>query len=331
MRPAPGRRPAARGAERLDEERLPRREVVHQRALRDAGALGHAAVVRRVAILDEAARRRRGSRAGSPRGARPGSCGAVRRLRRSPDRTCYCPRSPISDRRTGGTRTWGQRDPQIPDPAGGDDDRHGGRGRRPRGDRRARCRPRREARRPPAAQGRAGAGEGVRRHARRGDEGRADAVGGRPRAGPRGGPRGVPGDPRQAPAGRRAGLFKAIEKVIEEDLGEQARRVFADIDEEPIAAASIGQVHRATLHDGRDVAVKVQYPGIAEAIHADLQNLRLGLKLLRHRAGDRHRRDRRRDPRAHRARSSTTSSRRPTTARWRARTAATRSSSSPTS
>ena len=39
-------------------------------------------------------------------------------------------------------------------------------------------------------------------------------------------------------------------------------------------------MHRATLHDGRDVAVKVQYPGIAEAIHADLQNLRLGLRLL---------------------------------------------------
>ena len=77
--------------------------------------------------------------------------------------------------------------------------------------------------------------------------------------------------------------------------------LFADFDEEPIAAASIGQVHRATLNDGRDVAVKVQYPGIAEAIHADLQNLRLGLKLLSAIApGHRHRRDRRRDPRAHR-------------------------------
>jgi predicted unusual protein kinase regulating ubiquinone biosynthesis (AarF/ABC1/UbiB family) len=74
--------------------------------------------------------------------------------------------------------------------------------------------------------------------------------------------------------------FKAITKVVEEDLGEPAARLFADVDPEPIAAASIGQVHRATLHDGTDVAVKVQYPGIAEAIHADLQNLRLGLKLL---------------------------------------------------
>ncbi len=74
--------------------------------------------------------------------------------------------------------------------------------------------------------------------------------------------------------------FTAITKVIEADLGEKVGRVFADIDPEPIAAASIGQVHRATLPGGRDVAVKVQYPGIAEAIHADLQNLRLGLKLL---------------------------------------------------
>jgi predicted unusual protein kinase regulating ubiquinone biosynthesis (AarF/ABC1/UbiB family) len=74
--------------------------------------------------------------------------------------------------------------------------------------------------------------------------------------------------------------FKAIKGVIEEDLGEHMSRVFADFDETPIAAASIGQVHRATTLDGRDVAVKVQYPGIAEAIHADLRNLRLALKLL---------------------------------------------------
>ena len=73
--------------------------------------------------------------------------------------------------------------------------------------------------------------------------------------------------------------FKAVRKVIEDDLGELSES-FADFEEEPIAAASIGQVHRAELHDGRVVAVKVQYPGIAEAIHADMQNLGLGLKLL---------------------------------------------------
>ncbi len=74
--------------------------------------------------------------------------------------------------------------------------------------------------------------------------------------------------------------FKAIARVVEDDLGEKLNRSFEEFDPEPIAAASIGQVHRARTRDGRDVAVKVQYPGIAEAIHADLQNLRLGLKLL---------------------------------------------------
>jgi predicted unusual protein kinase regulating ubiquinone biosynthesis (AarF/ABC1/UbiB family) len=75
--------------------------------------------------------------------------------------------------------------------------------------------------------------------------------------------------------------FKAVQRVVEEDLGERLGSVFSEFSDEPIAAASIGQVHRATLRDdGRDVAVKVQYPGIAEAIHVDLQNLRLGLKLL---------------------------------------------------
>ncbi len=74
--------------------------------------------------------------------------------------------------------------------------------------------------------------------------------------------------------------FRAIAKVIEADLGRKVGDVFADIDETPVAAASIGQVHRGRLRDGRHVAVKVQYPGIAEAVHADLRNLKLGLKLL---------------------------------------------------
>lgn len=74
--------------------------------------------------------------------------------------------------------------------------------------------------------------------------------------------------------------FGAIKKVIEADLGAKLSEVFAHIDEQPIAAASIGQVHRGRLLDGRDVAVKVQYPGIAEAVHADMRNLKLGLKLL---------------------------------------------------
>jgi predicted unusual protein kinase regulating ubiquinone biosynthesis (AarF/ABC1/UbiB family) len=74
--------------------------------------------------------------------------------------------------------------------------------------------------------------------------------------------------------------FKEIRKVIEQDLGEKLGEAFADFSQEPVAAASIGQVHRATLHDGRDVAVKVQYPGIKQAVEADLKNLSLGLKLL---------------------------------------------------
>jgi predicted unusual protein kinase regulating ubiquinone biosynthesis (AarF/ABC1/UbiB family) len=74
--------------------------------------------------------------------------------------------------------------------------------------------------------------------------------------------------------------FKDVERVIEQDLGEKLATNFKDFDANPIAAASIGQVHRAALHDGRDVAVKVQYPGINDAVRADLQNLGIGLKLL---------------------------------------------------
>jgi predicted unusual protein kinase regulating ubiquinone biosynthesis (AarF/ABC1/UbiB family) len=74
--------------------------------------------------------------------------------------------------------------------------------------------------------------------------------------------------------------FKEIRKVVEQDLGEKLSANFDDFSEEPIAAASIGQVHRATTVDGRDVAVKVQYPGIKDAVRADMQNLGIGLKLL---------------------------------------------------
>jgi predicted unusual protein kinase regulating ubiquinone biosynthesis (AarF/ABC1/UbiB family) len=60
--------------------------------------------------------------------------------------------------------------------------------------------------------------------------------------------------------------------VIEEELGGAPETVFAEWDAAPIAAASIGQVHRAITHDGRAVAVKVQYPGVDDAIRADLDN-----------------------------------------------------------
>ncbi len=75
--------------------------------------------------------------------------------------------------------------------------------------------------------------------------------------------------------------FKQMRRVIEEDLGERIPEVFASFDEEPIAAASIGQVYRATLMDGREVAVKVQYPGVAAAVRADMQNLGMIMRLLK--------------------------------------------------
>jgi predicted unusual protein kinase regulating ubiquinone biosynthesis (AarF/ABC1/UbiB family) len=75
--------------------------------------------------------------------------------------------------------------------------------------------------------------------------------------------------------------FEQMRKVIEQDLGEPVSRAFADFDPEPIAAASIGQVYRARLHDGREVAVKVQYPGIADAVRADMKNLGVLLRLAR--------------------------------------------------
>jgi predicted unusual protein kinase regulating ubiquinone biosynthesis (AarF/ABC1/UbiB family) len=76
--------------------------------------------------------------------------------------------------------------------------------------------------------------------------------------------------------------FKQMKSVIEDDLEGKLSSVFSDFQEEPIAAASIGQVYRATLkQDGRMVAVKVQYPGVASAVRADLQNLDMILRLMK--------------------------------------------------
>ena len=60
--------------------------------------------------------------------------------------------------------------------------------------------------------------------------------------------------------------------VLEHEVGRPIESVFAQFESEPLAAASIGQVHAARLHDGREVAVKIQYPGVAAAIRADLKN-----------------------------------------------------------
>ncbi len=75
--------------------------------------------------------------------------------------------------------------------------------------------------------------------------------------------------------------FKQMRRVIEEDLEEPISEIFSSFQEEPIAAASIGQVYRATLRDGREVAVKVQYPGVAGAVRADMQNLDMIMRLLK--------------------------------------------------
>ena len=72
--------------------------------------------------------------------------------------------------------------------------------------------------------------------------------------------------------------FEDMRRVIEEDLDAPLEDAFDEFDPEPVAAASIGQVYRARLADGREVAVKAQYPGVAQAVRADLQNLGLILR-----------------------------------------------------
>ena len=64
-----------------------------------------------------------------------------------------------------------------------------------------------------------------------------------------------------------------VHRVLAEQLGPTWRKQFLSFDDNPAAAASIGQVHRAVWHDGRDVAVKIQYPGAGEALRADLRQI----------------------------------------------------------
>jgi aarF domain-containing kinase len=67
--------------------------------------------------------------------------------------------------------------------------------------------------------------------------------------------------------------LKQVEKVMVSAYGENWRDNFKEFNERPIAAASIGQVHKAVLKGGQEVAVKVQYPGVAKSIDSDLNNL----------------------------------------------------------
>jgi predicted unusual protein kinase regulating ubiquinone biosynthesis (AarF/ABC1/UbiB family) len=63
------------------------------------------------------------------------------------------------------------------------------------------------------------------------------------------------------------------------ELGAKPHEKFAEFEEKPFAAASIGQVHRAKLITGEDVIVKVQYPAVDECCESDLKHLRMALKL----------------------------------------------------
>jgi predicted unusual protein kinase regulating ubiquinone biosynthesis (AarF/ABC1/UbiB family) len=67
--------------------------------------------------------------------------------------------------------------------------------------------------------------------------------------------------------------FEVIRRVIEGELGRQLESVFLEFDREPVASASLAQVHRAVLKDGRVCAVKVQYPGIDHIVDIDLTNM----------------------------------------------------------
>src|SRR5215217_2539767 len=75
--------------------------------------------------------------------------------------------------------------------------------------------------------------------------------------------------------------YRQLEKLLREELGEKPSRVFSEFEQDAFAAASIGQVHRAVTREGQVVAVKVQYPGVAEAVDTDLRNLTLLLPLVK--------------------------------------------------
>jgi ubiquinone biosynthesis protein len=77
--------------------------------------------------------------------------------------------------------------------------------------------------------------------------------------------------------------FEQVREVVEAELGLTVEQAFVEFDEVPIASASIGQVHRAVLPDGREVALKVQRPAAARQIEADLGLLYQAAKLLRER------------------------------------------------
>ncbi|MBN1206169.1 MAG: AarF/ABC1/UbiB kinase family protein [Myxococcaceae bacterium] len=74
--------------------------------------------------------------------------------------------------------------------------------------------------------------------------------------------------------------YEAVARVLHEELGGPPEALFREFSPQPLAAASLGQVHRAVLQDGRAVAVKVQYPGVADSLSGDLDNLGLVVKTV---------------------------------------------------
>uniref|UniRef100_A0A9J8BGY4 Coenzyme Q8B n=2 Tax=Cyprinus carpio TaxID=7962 RepID=A0A9J8BGY4_CYPCA len=70
-----------------------------------------------------------------------------------------------------------------------------------------------------------------------------------------------------------------MHKVLEEELGSGWKEKLSSFEEKPFAAASIGQVHHGVLPDGREIAMKIQYPGVAESIRSDINNLMSVLKM----------------------------------------------------
>ena len=77
--------------------------------------------------------------------------------------------------------------------------------------------------------------------------------------------------------------YEEVERVIQEELGQPIERLFVEFDPTPLAAASIGQVHRAVLPNGRTVAVKVQRPGAPEQIEADVGLLYQAARIVKER------------------------------------------------
>ena len=71
-----------------------------------------------------------------------------------------------------------------------------------------------------------------------------------------------------------------LRRVLGREYGKGWERRFAHFDFEPVAAASIGQVHRARTRDGRDLALKIQYPGVARSIASDVDNVAALLRLF---------------------------------------------------